>query len=264
VTRFRFAAVIFVMVLALGFLHAQQHAAQTPDHPTTSTQKQGNATRGEQQQGQAGQSHSIGGELSQASNEAAGEGQKESEENAQFTHSPSVRLIARVTGLSLEGAYWVSIIFNFVLLAVFIVLISKSKLPAMFRTRTGEIQRGIAEARKASEDANRRLADVEARLMRLDADVAEMSKVAEKEGAAEEARIVQAAEEEKRKIVESANAEIVAAAKLAERELKAYAAELAVSLAEKQIHVDANTDRALVSDFVEHLNGAGSPGEKVK
>ena len=80
--------------------------------------------------------------------------------------------------------------------------------------------------------------------MKLDGEIGMMRDAAEKEGAAEEARIKAAAEEDARKIVASAEQEIAAAAKAARRQLTAYAADLAVGLARKQIHVDAATDQA--------------------
>jgi F-type H+-transporting ATPase subunit b len=105
----------------------------------------------------------------------------------------------------------------------------------------------------ASEESRRRLADIESRLMKLDVEIGMMRDAAEKEGAAEEARIQAAAEEDARKIVTSAEQEIAAAAKAARRQLKAYAADLAVALAGKQIRVDAATDQALVRNFAGQL-----------
>jgi F0F1-type ATP synthase membrane subunit b/b' len=61
-------------------------------------------------------------------------------------------------------------------------------------------------------------------------------------------------EEERRKIVLGSQQEIEAAAAQARRELKVYAADLAVSLAEKKIHVDEATDKALVRSFTEQIN----------
>ena len=88
-----------------------------------------------------------------------------------------------------------------------------------------------------------------------------MREAAEKDAVAEEARIKSAAEEDARKIVESADQEIAAAAKSARRELTAYAANLAVSLAAKQIKVDATTDQALVRGFANQLGPkAGKDG----
>jgi F-type H+-transporting ATPase subunit b len=123
----------------------------------------------------------------------------------------------------------------------------------MFRDRTASIQKAMEEARRASEDANRRLGDIESRLAKLGDEIAAMKAAGEKDVAAEEARIKAAAEEDARKIVESAEAEISAAAKSARRDLTEYAADLAISLAKKQIHVDAGTDTSLVRSFAERL-----------
>ena len=116
----------------------------------------------------------------------------------------------------------------------------------------------MEEARQASEDANRRLADIESRLSRLDAEIGGIRAAAEQESAAEEARIKAAAEEDARRIVTSAEQEIAAAARSARRELKAYAADLAVSMAEKQIHVDAANDQNLVRSFADQLTSESS------
>ena len=89
-----------------------------------------------------------------------------------------------------------------------------------------------------------------------------MRDAAEKEGVAEEARIKAAAEEDARKIVASAEQEIAAAAKAARRQLTAHAADLAVGLAQKQIHVDAATDQALVRNFAGELGSAAENSGK--
>lgn len=197
-----------------------------------------------------------GQELAKESREAAGEG-----ENDHFKHSPAVRYVARLTGLSMESAFWLSFILNFAIIAGAVVWLSKKNLPGVFRDRTRAIQHGMEEARRASEEANQRLSEVEARLGRLDSEIAAMRETADREIAAEEARLHEASEAEARRIVQTAEQEIAAAAKSARRELTAYAADLAVSLAKKQIHVDTGTDQALVRNFVQQLgekNGSKS------
>ncbi len=179
-------------------------------------------------------------------------------EQDQFKHSASVRWIANLTGLSLNNAYWLSVIVNFAIIAFLIVWASRKNLPPMFKNRTGEIQKAMEDARKASEDANRRLSTVESRLAKLGDEIAQMSAAGEKEAAAEEERIKAAAELDARRIIESAEHEITAAAKAARRELTAYAADLAVSLARKQIHVDAGTDQNLVDSFASRLSSDDS------
>jgi len=197
-------------------------------------------------------------EVVHESNEAAGE---EKDETAQFKQSASVRWVQRHTGLSLQGSYWLCMILNFAVIAGIVGWAARKYLPGMFRDRTAAIQKAMQEAQKASEEARRRLADIESRLMKLDAEIATMRDAAEKEGAAEEARIKAAAEEDARKIVASAEQEIAAAAKAARRQLTAYAADLAVGLAQKQIRVDAATDQSLVRSFSGRLGAENHAAE---
>jgi F-type H+-transporting ATPase subunit b len=164
-----------------------------------------------------------------------------------------VKLLSRITGLSLEGAYWLAVLLNFAIVAGLIAWAAQKNLPAVFRRRTASIQKSLEEARRASEDANQRLAQIESRLGRLDDEITQMRTTSEKEAAAEEERIKASAADDARRIVESAEQEIAAAAKAARRELTSYAADLAVTLATKQIRVDANTDQALVRRFANQL-----------
>lgn len=207
----------------------------------------------------AQQSASAGRQLAHESKEAAGE---EKDEMAEFKQSASVRLIARLTGLNLQQSYWLSVVLNFVVIAAVMVWAGRKYLPGMFRDRSAAIQKAMQEAQKASEEARRRLAEIESRLMKLDVEIGMMRDAAEKEGAAEEVRIQAAAEQDARKIVISAEQEIAAAAKAARRQLTAYAADLAVGLARKQIHVDAATDQALVRNFSGQLGASSDDSGK--
>jgi F-type H+-transporting ATPase subunit b len=192
--------------------------------------------------------------LTHETREAAGE---ETVDKTQFKESPAVRFIAHITGLSTGTAYLLSVLLNFAVMAGIIIWVSRKYLPGAFRARTAAIQKAMQEAQKASEEARRRLAEIESRLMKLDVEIGMMRDTAEKEAAAEEARIQAAAQEDARKMLESAQLEIAAALKAARRELTAYAADLAVGLAQKQIHVDAAIDQSLVRNFAGQL-GASS------
>lgn len=214
------------------------------------------ALRLQEPSGPSDSSLSPGQQLTKESREAAGE-----EGSAQFKHSSAVVWIAKVTGVSLEESYLLLMGTNFLIIAAAIVWISKKKLPAFFRNRTAMIQKAMEEARQASAEANRRLADIESRLSRLDAEIAEMRAAAEKEAAVEEERIKAVAEDDARKIVESVGQEVATAVRTARRELTAYAADLAVALAKKQIHVDASTDQTLVRYFAGQLSD-GQPSKK--
>jgi F0F1-type ATP synthase membrane subunit b/b' len=80
-----------------------------------------------------------------------------------------------------------------------------------------------------------------------------MQASAEKEAEAAEARTKKAAEDELKKVVQDAEQEIATAAKQIRRELSVHTADLALSLARKQINVDANTDQVLVRNFAANL-----------
>jgi len=160
-------------------------------------------------------------------------------------------------GVGPKASYTISIAFNFIALFGIFYILMKSKLPQAFRERTAAIQKGIKEAQEASADAGRRLTDIEARLGKLDSEVTQIREMAEREASAEEARIRQAAEEDKQKVVQAAEAEIDAIARNARRELKGFAASLAVDLAAQKMRVDESTDHALVREFAEHLGKDG-------
>ena len=245
---------VVAWLLLLGAAWAQHQPAATPP-PGTKLEPAAKPQEPAREKTQ----ESPGQKLTEASEHAGGEG----EENAEFKQSPSVRFLARITGLSLHSAYWLAIALNFAVIAAAVIWFSRSKLPGMFRARSESIRKTMEEAQRASADAGRRLSEIEGRLSKLDSEIAAMRSQAEAEAAGEEQRIKAAAEEDARKIVESAGQEVEAAARLAHRDLKAYAAELAVSLAEKRIQVDAATDRALVENFVGQLgqNGGGKEGK---
>ena len=238
-----FLALLLVSCVSL-MLRAQEKSAP-PDQKPSSVEP-------------APQNPGPGQQLVHESKEAAGE---EKDEMAEFKQSSSVRMISKWTGLGLQQSYWLSVVLNFVVIAALIVWAGKKFLPGMFRDRTAAIQKAMQEAQMASEEARRKLAEIETRLMKLDVEIGMMRNAAEKEGAAEEARIQAAAQEDARKIVASAEQEIAAAAKTARRQLTAYAGDLAVGLAQKQIRVDAATDQALVRNFSGQLGAASESGK---
>jgi F-type H+-transporting ATPase subunit b len=202
------------------------------------------------------QSTSPGQTIVRESREASGEDDK-----AQFKKSAAVRFVAKLTG-GLESAYWLCVLVNFGVIAGLIAWFSRKSLPGFFRDRTASIQKAMEEARRASAEANARLSDIEKRLAHLDDEISAMRTAAETEAAAEEQRIKAATVEEAHKIAEAAGQEIVNATKTARRELTAYAADLAVALASKQMRIDTATDEGLVRRFADQLsNGTAGSGK---
>lgn len=251
---------LFLSLLPCGGVAAGQSSSpedqpkHTADTTSQASEEKNKPEHGADKKDEAG----FGAQLAKESREAAGEEEDQSEE---FKKSPSVTFLARITGMSLQHAYWLAVLLNFGVVAAFIIWISRSKLPGVFRNRTASIQKAMEEAGKASQEANQRLAEIEARLSKLDVEIGSMRAAAERETAEEEIRIRAAADEDTRKIIATAEQEIAAAAKSARRDLKAYAANLAVSLAQRQIRIDRATDQALVQNFSGQLgateNGSG-------
>jgi len=202
------------------------------------------------------QAQSPGREPAPATGEVKGN-EKGGEESNPVRNSAAVQWLAKKTGLTLDQAYWVCIGINFGAVFLFIVVMLRKKLPGYFSGRTAAIQKGIEEARKMSEEARARLTEVEGRLSRLGADIAAMRSEADDNAKAEEKRIQQSSEEERQRIVSSAQQEIDMAANAARRDLKAYAGELAIDLAEKKIRVDKNADETLVREFTTRLGKDG-------
>jgi F-type H+-transporting ATPase subunit b len=203
---------------------------------------------------------SIGGELVEETRKAEGE----DEENANLKHAAPVQWLARKTGLNVHQAHMLALTLNFAIIVAVVVWAVRKFVPGILRDRSASIQRALDEARAASHDANRRLADIENRLRHLDVEIGRMQATAEHEADAEEGRIQKATEEEIRKVVLAAEQEIVAAAKQARRELATHTADLAVALARQQINVDSNTDQVLVRTFASKLTSENKSDDSGK
>jgi len=246
-------------MLLLSVLAAMGFAQDAGGVPEVHAEQSSEQTDSKEQRDSKRNEHpGFGAQLAKETREAAGE---ERDETAQFKQSASVRLLSKLTGGNLQHAYWLAMLLNFAVVAGVVFWAGRKYLPGAFRVRTAAIQRAMEEARRASEDANRRLSEIESRLSRLGDEISSMKAMGEADLAAEEARIKAAAEEDARKIVESAEQEIAAASKAARRDLTAYAADLAIALAKKQIHVDAGTDSALVRSFADRLGTAEDGGK---
>ena len=254
----RWCLQILASAFVVLFLVAWAIAQEPGNSPETSAEKASQQQSSEQRDQSKPDRPGFGAQLAKETREAAGE---EEDETAKFKQSASVRWLSKFTGGNLQHAYWLAMLLNFVAIAAVLFWAGRKYLPGAFRARTAAIQRSMEEARRASEDANRRLSEIESRLARLDGEISAMKTAGEADLAAEEIRIKAAAEEEARKIVDSAEQEIAAATKAARRDLTTYAADLAIALAKKQIHVDAGTDSTLVRSFADRLGSADDGGK---
>lgn len=194
-----------------------------------------------------------------ASSQNLAKAEQEDEEYA-FKHSGSVRAFAKLFHLSPETASTIFWALNALLLLVFVGYFLMKALPKAFRSRRDLLSQQIIEARKATEQANERLRVVEERLGRLDSEIEAVRAQAERDSANDEVRIKQALEEEKQKIIASAEQEIAAAGAAAERQLRRFAAGLAVDRATARLNLTEGDDRTLIQEFAASLGSSDGKG----
>jgi F-type H+-transporting ATPase subunit b len=187
--------------------------------------------------------------------------QQEADENDAYRKSTAVVALGSKLGLNANQSATAFQVLNFVLLAIGAGWALGKILPAAIRNRNTAIQKGLTEARAATEDARVRLKSVEERLSKLDAEIAAMRSHAEQDAAKEEQRVKVAVEEEKKKILATAEQEIAAATIHAQKQLQQHAAELAVEQAARKLVVSAETDRLLVQGFAQRLTGNSKKGQ---
>lgn len=174
----------------------------------------------------------------------------ESDETTAFRHTPLVASMARLLHLPVETAARLFEFINFAIIALAIVIPLVRILPRVLRQRARNIKHDIEEARKVTEDAKARLTAVEAKLSKLDEEIAAIRTQVESEAKSDEARIKSTIEEESGRIVASAEQEISAVAAHARRGLRSFAADLAIEQAARQLVLTPEADRALIAEFV--------------
>jgi F-type H+-transporting ATPase subunit b len=177
------------------------------------------------------------------------------EEN--FTHTKLVQSIGKAMGLDVDTTAKLFLWINFAIIVFAIVIPLAKILPKVLRKRRETLSKNLEEARKTTADANSRLSAVEAQLSKLDEEIAKIRTQVEEEIKGDEARIKSSIGEESARVVAAAEQEIAVAAAQAQRSLKAFAADLAIDQAVKQLTLTAENDRALIEEFVAQTGEGG-------
>lgn len=154
-------------------------------------------------------------------------------------------------GLATTLFKWINFVTVFGALGYFLY----QPLKRLFGEQRGAIQSAIAEARKARDASQARLAEVEQRLRRLEQEVEALRQEALTNAAAEKQRLQEAARREAERILATARAGIESASRAARLELRAYTARLAVTLAERRLQQQLTPERhaTLFEAFVAEL-----------
>jgi F-type H+-transporting ATPase subunit b len=149
---------------------------------------------------------------------------------------------------------------NFAILVGVLGYLMRKPAAEFFKSRTQEIERGISEGEKAKREGEERVAEVERRLAGLGAEIERLRANMRQEMTAEGERIRLETERHIHRIEEQATQEIDSMLKAARRELKLYAADLAVTSAEEQLkgRVTRDVENTLVSSFIDQLRTKGT------
>ncbi|MFN0102307.1 MAG: hypothetical protein ACKV2U_09475 [Bryobacteraceae bacterium] len=145
---------------------------------------------------------------------------------------------------------------NFALLAGGLGYLISKNAPAYFASRNEEIRKGLEEGAQLQREANARTAAMEARLKDLETEIAEMKMKAKADIAAEGDRIQAETGVAMAKVQAHAESEIAAAAQNERAQLKTYAADLALRMAEEKLRGQLNSqvDAGLIQRFLKGLN----------
>jgi F-type H+-transporting ATPase subunit b len=228
------------LVLAPSRVVAQEHEASTPAPAAA---------------GQSSQSPDLSAQPTQVNRE-------EEDEHAVYLHTPMVASIAKVLHLSVDTTAYLLLSINSAIIILAIGIPLAKFLPKVIRKRNLSLSHSLEEARKTTSDANTRLKAVEEQLSRLDEEIAKIRAQVEEESKHDEARIKATIEEESARIVSAAEQEIGAAAAQAKRGLRHYAADLAIEQAARQLVLTAETDRALIAEFISEAQDGAAAGGK--
>ncbi len=145
---------------------------------------------------------------------------------------------------------------NFAILAVGLGYLIGKNVPAMFRKQSDEIQAALAESAKIKQEAAAYAASVEARLADLQNEIQKLRADAHAEMTAESERIRRETEHHVQRIREQSVQELELMTRAAKDELRKYAAELAIGLAEERIRFRMNPELQdrLASGFLRDLH----------
>ena len=157
-------------------------------------------------------------------------------------------------------------LFNFGILVGVLVYFLKSPIAGYLRNRGIGIRSGLANAAELRRAAAADLTAIEARMAMLPAELEAIRKAGASEAETEEARIREAAAAERVRLLEQARREIDWHLKVARRDLRAHAADLAVAVAAQRVKASmtAEDQARLVDRYLGQLGRVEGPAPAVR
>ncbi|MGH9751718.1 MAG: hypothetical protein ACREA2_02955 [Blastocatellia bacterium] len=140
----------------------------------------------------------------------------------------------------LSGGFWTSPtgfakLVNLAIFLTILYLLLRKPAREFFRQRLASVRETLDRAAREKQEATAKMAELDARLNRLDTDLREIETQSDREAAAERARMDAEAKRDMEKIREMAAREVETAKQVALADLQAFTAAAAVDLAEQMI-----------------------------
>jgi F-type H+-transporting ATPase subunit b len=151
---------------------------------------------------------------------------------------------------------------NFAILVGVLTYFLRAPLGAYLTGRIGKVREDLMTAAQTRETAVRQLAEIDAKLAALPAELEALKKRGAEDLAAERARIEQDAQAERRRLLEQTRREIEMRLQIAKRELLELAADLAVNVASQRIRASITPDdqARLVDRYAAQLQSGPETG----
>lgn len=127
------------------------------------------------------------------------------------------------------------------------------KVQDRFKEDYHQIQRSIESARQAKEEAERRLAELDERMAHVGEEIARLKDEAVHDAEEEKKRILESAHREAERLLEMAHKEIDTEVEVARRELRRQVADLAVEQGHEIIkrEIDEKDKKRLMNEYIE-------------
>jgi F-type H+-transporting ATPase subunit b len=144
---------------------------------------------------------------------------------------------------------------NFIILVGVLIYFLRAPLGAYLTGRIGKVREDLVTAAETRSTAVRQLAEIDAKLAALPAELEALKKRGAEDLVAERARIEQEAQAERKKLLEQTRREIEMRLRIAKRELLELAAELSVTVASQRIRasITAEDQVRLVDRYASQL-----------
>ena len=146
-------------------------------------------------------------------------------------------LVAAASEAAAEGEHgspilqMVAKLVNFAILAGTLIYFLRAPMGTYLTDRKAQIRRDLVRAREMKESATAQLAQIDEKMAALPGELDALRKAGADEVSAEEARIRNAAEQERVRLLEQTKRDLQLQLRIAERDLTRHAADLAISVA---------------------------------